>query len=67
LKNAPWPQSWLMINTRINNPLAMIATGQSGHPLSDQWGSLLQRWRDGGVLRLGRDAEREAGRIRLTP
>jgi penicillin amidase len=47
--------------------LAMIATGQSGHPLSDQWGSLLQRWRDGGVLRLGRDAEREAGRILLTP
>jgi penicillin amidase len=47
--------------------LAMIATGQSGHPLSDQWGSLLQRWRDGGVLRLGRDAEREAGRILLIP
>ncbi|MCZ8146540.1 MAG: penicillin acylase family protein, partial [Roseomonas sp.] len=47
--------------------LAMIATGQSGHPLSDHWGSLLQRWRDGGVLRLGRDAEREAGRILLTP
>ena len=47
--------------------LAMIATGQSGHPLSDHWGSLLQRWQDGGVLRLGRTAEREAGRILLTP
>jgi penicillin amidase len=47
--------------------LAMIATGQSGHPLSDHWGDLLQRWRDGDVLRLGRVPDREAGRIRLTP
>ena len=47
--------------------LAMIATGQSGHPLSDHWGGLLHRWRSGDVLRLGRAAEREAGRIRLTP
>jgi penicillin amidase len=47
--------------------LVMIATGQSGHPLSNHWGSLLQRWRDGDVLRLGRVADREAGRIRLTP
>ena len=46
---------------------AMIATGQSGHPLSDHWGSLLQRWRDGDVLRLGRAPEREAGRITLAP
>lgn len=47
--------------------LVMIATGQSGHPLSDHWGSLLQRWRGGDVLRLGRVPAREAGRIRLTP
>ncbi|WP_372619080.1 penicillin acylase family protein [Falsiroseomonas sp.] len=47
--------------------LAMTATGQSGHPLSDNWDSLLQRWRDGDVLRLGRQASREAGRIVLTP
>jgi penicillin amidase len=47
--------------------LAMIATGQSGHPLSDHWGGLLQRWRDGDVLRLGRTPDREIGRIRLTP
>lgn len=47
--------------------LAMIGTGQSGHPLSDHWGDLLQRWRDGDVLRLGRVPGREAGRIRLTP
>jgi penicillin amidase len=47
--------------------LVMIATGQSGPPLSDQWDGLLQRWRDGDVLRLGRLPEREAGQIRLTP
>jgi penicillin amidase len=47
--------------------LVMIATGQSGHPLSDRWGGLLQRWRDGDVLRLGRVPDRETGRIRLTP
>lgn len=47
--------------------LVMIATGQSGHPLSDHWDSLLQRWRDGDVVRLGRQPDREAGRIRLTP
>ncbi|WP_237214286.1 penicillin acylase family protein [Falsiroseomonas oryziterrae] len=47
--------------------LVMIATGQSGHPLSDRWGSLLQRWRDGDVLRLGRVPDRETGRIQLNP
>jgi penicillin amidase len=47
--------------------LVMIATGQSGHPLSDHWSDLLQRWRDGDVLRLGRTPTLEAGRIRLTP
>ncbi|WP_270935408.1 penicillin acylase family protein [Falsiroseomonas oryzae] len=47
--------------------LVMIATGQSGHPMSDHWDSLLQRWRDGHVLRLGRAAERETGLISLTP
>jgi penicillin amidase len=47
--------------------LVMIATGQSGHPLSDHWGDMLQRWRDGDVVRLGRQPEHEKGRIRLTP
>mgnify|MGYP002780715192 CR=1 FL=1 len=47
--------------------LVIIATGQSGHPLSDNWDSLLQRWQEGGVVRLGRRPGREAGRIRLTP
>jgi penicillin amidase len=47
--------------------LVMIATGQSGHPLSAHWGDLLQRWRDGDVVRLGRVPGRETGRIRLSP
>ncbi|NKC29284.1 penicillin acylase family protein [Falsiroseomonas selenitidurans] len=47
--------------------LAIIATGQSGHPLSDNFASLLQRWQEGGVLRLTRHPEIETGAIRLTP
>jgi penicillin amidase len=47
--------------------LVMIATGQSGHPLSDHWGRLLQRWGEGDVVRLGRQPEQEGGRIRLLP
>jgi penicillin amidase len=47
--------------------LAIVATGQSGHPLSDLYGNMLQRWRDGDVVRLGRVPDREAGRIGLTP
>jgi penicillin amidase len=45
----------------------MVATGQSGHPLSDHWGSLLERWREGDVVRLGRSPGRETGRILLSP
>lgn len=47
--------------------LAMIATGQSGHPLSDRWGDLVEPWRRGETLRLGRQPDRETGRITLTP
>jgi penicillin amidase len=32
--------------------LAIIATGQSGHPLSRHWADLLPLWRDGGMLEL---------------
>jgi len=32
--------------------LAVIATGQSGHPMSRHWRDLLPAWRDGLVLRL---------------
>jgi penicillin amidase len=47
--------------------LAIVATGQSGHPLSDLYGNMLQRWRDGDVVRLGRVPDQETGRIGLTP
>jgi penicillin amidase len=30
----------------------MIATGQSGNPLSRHYGSLARRWRDGDYLKL---------------
>ena len=47
--------------------LAIIATGQSGHPLSRHWGDLLPAWRDGGTVALGRAPEGETGRFRLLP
>ncbi|MBW8270507.1 penicillin acylase family protein [Caldovatus aquaticus] len=53
---------------------AIVATGQSGHPLSRHWGDLLERWRSGALLRLAApaaDAGAEGGgaaaRITLTP
>jgi penicillin G amidase len=49
--------------------LAVIATGQSGHPLSRHWGDLLPAWRDGGTVALGRAPAAGAvtGRLRLLP
>ena len=46
---------------------AIIATGQSGHPFSRHWDDLLTRWRDGQMLRLGRQPRQVSGRIELTP
>jgi penicillin amidase len=46
---------------------AMIATGQSGHPLSDHWGNLLQPWRDGRVDTLGEQPAQVTGRLRMRP
>ena len=54
---------------------AIIATGQSGHPFSRHWGDLLERWRNGATLRLGRQptlprggaAHAVAARITLLP
>ena len=43
---------------------AIIATGQSGHPMSPHWSDQLARWRDGALLRLAPGA---GGRILLTP
>ncbi|MBS7789552.1 penicillin acylase family protein [Roseococcus sp. SDR] len=45
----------------------IIATGQSGHPLSRHWGDLLETWRTGGMLRLGREAAQVTASIRLAP
>ena len=47
--------------------LAIIATGQSGNPLSRHWGDLLRPWRDGETLRLTRDAAEVSGRLTLAP
>jgi penicillin amidase len=47
--------------------LAIIATGQSGHPLSPHWGDLLPAWRDGGTVALNRAPEGETARFRLLP
>jgi len=47
--------------------LAIIATGQSGHPLSDHWGDLLPAWRDGRALLLSRQPARLRGEFRLLP
>jgi penicillin amidase len=47
--------------------LAIIATGQSGHPLSRRWGDLLPAWRDGGTVALGRAPDGDGGRFRLLP
>jgi len=47
--------------------LAIIATGQSGHPVSPHWGDLLAAWRDGGTVQLGRSAAVVTGRFRFEP
>jgi penicillin amidase len=44
-------------------PRAIIATGQSGHPLSRHWGDLLEPWRNGAMLRLGGTADPAGGGV----
>ena len=39
----------------LDNSRFMIATGQSGNPLSPLYGNLSERWRDGIYKRLGHD------------
>lgn len=39
----------------LDNSRFVIATGQSGNPLSRHWGDLVTLWRDGGALRLSGD------------
>ncbi len=45
----------------------VIATGQSGHPMSRHWSDLLPTWRDGQLLRLGPIQGEPQGLIRLLP
>lgn len=44
-----------------------VTPGQSGHPLRTTAGSLMQRWRDGTTLLLGRDPSRVAATVELIP
>ncbi len=70
---APWAHvhgAGLRLVVDLADPdatLAVIATGQSGHPLSARWGDLLPAWRDGGMVRLGRQPDRAGGTLWLTP
>ncbi|MEO3435218.1 penicillin acylase family protein [Inquilinus sp. CAU 1745] len=45
----------------------MIATGQSGHPLSDFYGNLTVRWRDGDYLTIGETPRDPIGTLTLLP
>lgn len=55
----------------LGNSRFVIATGQSGNPLSRHWGDLVRLWRDGGGLRLSGDrgslAAAGAEALTLTP
>lgn len=46
---------------------AVIATGQSGHPMSRHWGDLLGLWQRGGTVALTREPAAVTGRIALRP
>ncbi len=50
-----------------NNSRFMIATGQSGNPLSPWYGNLAERWRDGQYLKLVGPKTGTTRRLRLTP
>lgn len=55
----------------LGNSRFIIATGESGNPLSPHWGDLVRGWRDGGTLRLAGDrgtlAANGADLLTLTP
>ncbi|WP_249680931.1 penicillin acylase family protein [Roseococcus pinisoli] len=46
---------------------AVIATGQSGNPLSSHWGDMLGNWHDGRLRPISREPSAVSGRIRLAP
>lgn len=70
---APWTHvhgAGLRLVADLSDPdrtRAVIATGQSGNPVSRHWGDLLPLWRDGREVVLGRAAEEVTGRISLNP
>lgn len=51
----------------LDQSLFMIATGQSGNPLSPFYGNLAERWRDGIYLKLDGKPKEIAGRLLLEP
>ncbi|MHA1599936.1 MAG: penicillin acylase family protein, partial [Alphaproteobacteria bacterium] len=51
----------------LDNSRFMIATGQSGNPLSSLYGNLATRWRDGDYLKLVGDTTATTQTLRLTP
>jgi penicillin amidase len=51
----------------LDNSRFMIATGQSGNPLSPHYGSLVARWRDGVYVKLVGAGKAPAARLMLTP
>ncbi|MDX1576020.1 MAG: penicillin acylase family protein, partial [Kiloniellales bacterium] len=48
--------------SNLDQSLFMIATGQSGNPLSPFYGNLAERWRDGIYLKLDGEPQEIAGR-----
>jgi len=51
----------------LDNSRFMIATGQSGNPLSRFYGNLATRWRDGVYVKLVGDTTASTQTLRLTP
>ncbi len=51
----------------LDNSRFMIATGQSGNPLSPHYGDLVTRWRDGVYLKLVGDTTTPMQTLRLMP
>jgi penicillin amidase len=51
----------------LNRSRFMIATGQSGNPLSSSYGNLAQRWRDGHTLSLAPESWTVAEQLSLLP
>ena len=51
----------------LDNSRFMIATGQSGNPLSRYYGNLATRWRNGDYVKLVGDTTAQTRSLRLTP